>query len=239
MRPSTRYEAGVIRGARLAALPRTRRRIRRRMSSTSSPSISRWRTRNASRLDADDDARAEASRRLGDVDAARRACREIARRRTAHVRRREWGLALGQDFRYAARSLRRTPRRHARHPRHARPRRRRQQRHLHGRERRPAAPIAVRTARPPRQHLRCLHRARPSALAALGARSDGPREPPRVRRGGGVRADAPHHHRRRRPRARSGADRHGQLCACARRASDAGPLLQADEDRPGGRRSSS
>jgi putative ABC transport system permease protein len=54
-------------------------------------------------------AREEARRRLGDIDAARRSCRAIAGRRDARLRRREWRLGLGQDFRFAARSLRRTP----------------------------------------------------------------------------------------------------------------------------------
>ena len=54
-------------------------------------------------------AREEAHRRLGDLDAARRSCRAIAGRRDARLRRREWRLGLGQDLRFAARSLRRTP----------------------------------------------------------------------------------------------------------------------------------
>jgi predicted permease len=54
-------------------------------------------------------AREEASRRLGDLDAARRDCRRIAARRSVRVRRREWRLGLLQDLRYAARSLKRTP----------------------------------------------------------------------------------------------------------------------------------
>jgi predicted permease len=54
-------------------------------------------------------AREEARRRLGDLDAARRSCRAIAGRRHARSRRREWRLGLGQDLRFAARSLWRTP----------------------------------------------------------------------------------------------------------------------------------
>jgi len=55
------------------------------------------------------DARAEALRRFGDVARAEAECRRIARRRKDYVRRREWRLELGQDLRYAARTLLRTP----------------------------------------------------------------------------------------------------------------------------------
>jgi len=54
-------------------------------------------------------AREEARRRLGDLDAPRRDCRRIAARRGVRVRRREWRRGLLQDIRYATRSLRRTP----------------------------------------------------------------------------------------------------------------------------------
>lgn len=56
-----------------------------------------------------EDARGEALRRLGDLEAARQTCRQIASRRSVRMRRREWRLGLLQDVRYAARSLRRTP----------------------------------------------------------------------------------------------------------------------------------
>jgi putative ABC transport system permease protein len=55
------------------------------------------------------DAQAEALRRFGDITRAEEQCRRIAGRREVRVRRREWRLELGQDLRYAARTLLRTP----------------------------------------------------------------------------------------------------------------------------------
>ena len=43
------------------------------------------------------EARAEAMRRLGDLETSRRTCRRIAARRGGRARRREWRLGLGQD----------------------------------------------------------------------------------------------------------------------------------------------
>jgi putative ABC transport system permease protein len=56
-----------------------------------------------------DDARAEAIRRFGDFDDARRRLRTAARQREAAVRHRDWTGALVADFRYALRQARRAP----------------------------------------------------------------------------------------------------------------------------------
>jgi len=55
------------------------------------------------------EARREAERRFGDVEAARRRLASLDRERVDSERRAEWWSALGQDVRYAARSLARTP----------------------------------------------------------------------------------------------------------------------------------
>ena len=58
---------------------------------------------------APDAARAEAERRFGSVDDARRDLRQHAHQRERHMQFREWLEALRQDVRYAARGLRRDP----------------------------------------------------------------------------------------------------------------------------------
>ena len=55
------------------------------------------------------EAQAAARARLGDLEAVRRACREIARGRKRQERRRKGVLDVGQDLRFAARMLRRNP----------------------------------------------------------------------------------------------------------------------------------
>ena len=56
-----------------------------------------------------EEARAEAERRFGDVAAARARLARIDRERLGNERRADWASALGQDLRYAARGLERTP----------------------------------------------------------------------------------------------------------------------------------
>jgi predicted permease len=51
----------------------------------------------------------EASRRFGDVEAARVSVSSLARDYTAHHRRVEWWSAIGQDLRYAVRGLKTSP----------------------------------------------------------------------------------------------------------------------------------
>lgn len=54
-------------------------------------------------------ARAEAGRRFGDVEDARRYCRSLDERGARDIRRREWAYGWGQDLRFALRQLRRAP----------------------------------------------------------------------------------------------------------------------------------
>ncbi|HEY0970063.1 MAG TPA: ABC transporter permease [Gemmatimonadales bacterium] len=54
-------------------------------------------------------ARAEARRRFGDTDEARRYCRALDHRGAREGRRREWARGWGQDLRSAVRQLRRAP----------------------------------------------------------------------------------------------------------------------------------
>lgn len=57
----------------------------------------------------EEEARAAAEARLGDVSEVRRELDDLARSEHRMERRREWMSDLGQDFRYAARTLRRAP----------------------------------------------------------------------------------------------------------------------------------
>lgn len=57
----------------------------------------------------EDEARAAAEARLGDVSEVRRELDDLARSEDRRERRREWMSELGQDLRYAARTLRRAP----------------------------------------------------------------------------------------------------------------------------------
>src|SRR6185312_3259736 len=57
----------------------------------------------------EDDARAEATRRFGDVGATRERLATIDRARAGHERRAEWWSAFAQDLRYAIRGLRLKP----------------------------------------------------------------------------------------------------------------------------------
>ncbi|HEX6599410.1 MAG TPA: ABC transporter permease, partial [Gemmatimonadaceae bacterium] len=56
-----------------------------------------------------DEARREARERFGDVESVRQRCFDISTHREARVRRIELFATLGQDLKYAARSLRRAP----------------------------------------------------------------------------------------------------------------------------------
>ncbi|MHB1225782.1 MAG: ADOP family duplicated permease [Gemmatimonadaceae bacterium] len=56
-----------------------------------------------------EEARAEARRRFGDVEEARRYCRELDDGGARVHRRREWARGWGQDVRFAVRQLRRAP----------------------------------------------------------------------------------------------------------------------------------
>ena len=57
----------------------------------------------------EDEARREAERRFGDVEAARERLAALGRERVNAERRADWWSALGQDLRYALRGLARTP----------------------------------------------------------------------------------------------------------------------------------
>src|SRR5687768_16264501 len=56
-----------------------------------------------------DDARAEARRRIGDPEQTAAECRGIEGDRQERVRQRDWHSSVGQDMRFAARTLRRSP----------------------------------------------------------------------------------------------------------------------------------
>ncbi|MBC7788600.1 MAG: ABC transporter permease [Anaerolineae bacterium] len=56
-----------------------------------------------------DAARTEAMRRFGDIDSARRYCRDVGRRRHRTIALHEWLESWGQDLRYAVRQLGRNP----------------------------------------------------------------------------------------------------------------------------------
>jgi predicted permease len=58
---------------------------------------------------APDDARREALQRFGDLEAVRARCHDISSHRETAMRRHAFWAALGQDLRYAARSIRRAP----------------------------------------------------------------------------------------------------------------------------------
>jgi predicted permease len=57
----------------------------------------------------EEDARAEAMRRFGDMDRLKADCRDLGTRRDVHMDRRLWWDEMKQDLRYAVRQLRRAP----------------------------------------------------------------------------------------------------------------------------------
>lgn len=57
----------------------------------------------------EEEARAEAVRRFGDMERVKRSCRDLGTRRDVHMNRRRWWDEFRQDLSYAVRQLRRAP----------------------------------------------------------------------------------------------------------------------------------